>query len=396
MNAEWTRKYQPFSSSEIVGQQSALVRIKNFLTQYATQKKKALLLYGPPGCGKTSSVHALVKELDGELLEINASDYRTSAIIEEKLSAFSQQQSLFGKQKIILVDEVDGISGQKDRGGIATLTKIIATSPIPVVMTANNPFDKKFSSLRKVAELVELQQLSYQDIIAVLQKVCDIENIDYDPEAIKKLAFRSQGDLRGALNDLQLLCAHNTLHIDEVDELSERNRTQRMQNALTLVFKSSEPEIVAGAFDDIEENLDLIMLWLDENIPREYLTPQDINRAFDMLSLAQVFFGRIRKWQHWRFLVYVYAFCTIGVAVAKQKKYKGAVTYTRPSRLLKMYIAKMRFQKRNAVATKLGEHIHASLHSALDSLPFLKIIQKTFPVAQELELSQDEVEWLNR
>ena len=123
----YTIKYQPKNSQEIIGQDEAVKTLKDFITNYKTQKKKAILLYGPSGTGKTSSTYAVAKELNLKLIEINASDTRNKEQIENKVGGASKQMSLFSKGKIILIDEVDGLSGMKDRGGIPTIIKLIQT-----------------------------------------------------------------------------------------------------------------------------------------------------------------------------------------------------------------------------------------------------------------------------
>src|SRR3989338_8658718 len=90
----------------------------DFVSNYSKQKKRALLLHGPSGTGKTAAIHALAKKLNLELVEVNASDYRKADEIELKIGGAVKQMSLFGTGKLIFIDEVDGFAGNEDRGGI--------------------------------------------------------------------------------------------------------------------------------------------------------------------------------------------------------------------------------------------------------------------------------------
>jgi len=112
-----SEKYRAKRFEDIIGQESAIEQIKEFLEQFP--KKKALILYGPAGTGKTSLVHAAAKENNLEILELNSSNLRNKSSLEETLRPATAQSSLFKKGKIILMDEVDGVTGT-DRGGIAT------------------------------------------------------------------------------------------------------------------------------------------------------------------------------------------------------------------------------------------------------------------------------------
>ena len=143
----WSVKYQPKSTEFTQGQNKAVEEVKSFLGSFP--KKRAALVYGPPGSGKTSMVHAVAGENELEIIEVNASDVRNAESIKEKLGPAMMQMSLFSRGKLILVDEIDGVSGSADRGGISELAKLLDKTQFPVIMTANDPFDKKFSTLRK-------------------------------------------------------------------------------------------------------------------------------------------------------------------------------------------------------------------------------------------------------
>jgi len=153
------KKYAPKNSSEIVGQEKALAELKVFINTFKTQKKKAAFVYGPSGVGKTAAVYALAHESGLEVLEINASEFRNKEHIHTIVGGAINQQSLFSKGKIILVDEVDGLSGTKDRGGLQEIVRIIQKTSFPIILTATNPWDNKFSSVRGKSNLIAFKEL---------------------------------------------------------------------------------------------------------------------------------------------------------------------------------------------------------------------------------------------
>jgi replication factor C large subunit len=399
----WTVKYRPENSSQIQGQNKSVERLKKYIENYKNEKKKAALIYGPPGCGKTAVVYALSNEFSLEIIEINASDTRNKDAINEKLGPAIFQQSLFSKVKLILIDEVDGISGRKDRGGVSAILKLIKKSTFPVVLTANDPYDRKFSNLRKKSELIEFSSLNYRSVKIVLKKICYKEKINYDDLALTALARRAGGDLRGAINDLQIL-SQNTkrLKMDDVDELSNRKQTESMINALVKVLKSTTPEIALSAYNDVEEDFDEVFLWIDENTPREYKKIKDLARAYDNISLADVFRGRIRRWQHWHFLVYINQLLSVGVAISKDRKYKGFTRYRPTTRLLKIWRSNIKAKKKKAIAEKIARITHTSPKRVLnDTLPYIKQIylnnkKLSKRLSKELDLQKEEVKWLKK
>lgn len=398
----WIRKYIPVKLDEVIGQYSAIKQIKEFVNNFKKQKKKAMLLYGPSGSGKTTSVHALAKELDLEIIEVNASDVRNKMQIIQRLGGAAQQMSLFSKGKIILVDEVDGLSGTKDRGGIPAIVDIIKKTTYPIFMTAQNPYDKKFSKIRNVSQLVEFKPLSHNDVAEVLKRICLRENIKADKNAIVTLGRRCAGDVRAAINDFQTVYLRSgDITREGIDELGERNQTDTIIEALFKIFKTTDPNLAITAFNNVNEDLNEAMLWIDENLPKEYEKPEDLARAYDMLSKADIFNSRIRRWQHWRFLVYVNALISAGVAVAKDEKYRKFVDYKPTGRILKMWWAKQKNMKKKAIAEKIANATHTSTKQMMKNIDFYKMIFKNDKgmanaISDQLELDKDEIAWLKK
>ena len=391
----WTQKHAP-SSKEIP--QPAVDSLRKFLVEFKKQKKKAAFLYGPSGTGKTAAVYALAKELNLEILEVNASDVRNAEGVETKLGIASKQMSLFGLGKVILVDEIDGLAGNNDRGGAGAVANVIAETKFPVVLTANDPFDSKLSSIRTKSVMMEFTAIDYLEITKVLKAVCEKENVPADEAILKTIARRSGGDLRSAMTDVQTLAASGITK-EGLAVLGDRDREESMQTALIKVFKNSDPLIALSAFDFVPEDLDGCLLWVDESLPKEYTNPADLARAYDSLAKADVYRGRIKRRQHWHFLTSVNAMLSAGVAVAKDQKYPGVQTYAKTMRILKIWQANMKYQKRKAIAEKLAAITHTSAKRTIQELPYLQMIfKKGHPsaakIADAADLDEEEVEWL--
>src|SRR3989344_3961008 len=353
-----THKYSPKSLKEIYGQNLALEKLK-----YNVQHKIPTILHGSTGTGKTSSVYALANELNFEVMELNASNFRNKDQIESIVGAASQQQSLFKKGKIILLDELDGISGTKDRGGLQALIKLLPKIRTSLVLVSNDIWDNKFSTLRKKFDLIEFNTPTHEIIFNFLKDISDKENIKYLEDDLKKLARSSNGDFRAALTDLQISLENNGL------------------------------KVALSSLDNLKENLDEVALWLEENLPKEY-HGQDLSKALDSLSKADVFKGRIIRQQYYRFMVYQIAFLTAGVALSKKEKNPGFVNYSRPSRILKMYIAKMRNSKKLAISKTLAEKTHTSTKRVMQNFGYYKRFLLNKDIISELELNEDEIKFL--
>jgi len=390
-NLPWPEKYRAFKLSEIKGQELAIDKMKSFLRNFPV--KKAVVLHGPPGIGKTSMAYAVAAEYDAEIIEMNASDLRNKEKISEVIGPASQQRSLFKKFKIILIDEVDGIS-TRDRGGLTELLGLIEKSSFPIIITANDIWQQKFNLLRQKSELLALKEMDYKIVLSVLKEVCIKENLSVMNDVLTSIAIKARGDMRAALNDLQSLSK-----MDEktfVKEIGERNKEVSIFNALQFVFKNAQIDAkMLTVYDEVNMNTDEIFLWIEENIPYEY-KGRELFKAFDALSKADVFRGRIYRQQHWRFLVYENFFLGSAIAAAKKYNRTGWTSYKKPSRILKIWLNNQRMAKKKTICEKYALHCHISIKKAMKEFLLVKQFLSNQKIREDLKLSEDEISFLEK
>lgn len=394
----WLKKYAPKKSADVKGQQ-AVERALKIVSEWK-RTSKPLLFWGPSGVGKTASAVAIAEEKGLEFIEINASDSRNKDAIESLVGGALQQGSLFGGGKLILIDEVEGLSGTKDRGSLPTLINIMKKSPYPIIMTIVNPFDSKYSPLRKVCELIEFNSVENKAIVEHITHILNSENISFKEEDIMRIARSAGGDMRAAINDAHMMSTTGKLVV-EADLLGQREQVESMQQGLTRVFKTTQANVARGAFDKVGEDINKVMLWVDESLGNEYTKAKDLQRAYDALSESDRFLGRIRRWQHYRFYVYAYDLITAGVACAKDEKYKGMHEYKQSSRILQIWIANQKYAKRKAIAEKMALTTHTSARRTKDNIPFLQHIMHNNKVIGEAlckayDLDTEERAWLQK
>ena len=309
------------------------------------------------------------------------------------------QQSLLAKSKLILIDEIEGISGRSDRGAQSAVKTIINESPYPVVLTGINAQDRDYKKVRKASIVLPYDSLSANNIMQRLKAIAEQEHVTYEERELKQLARASGGDLRAAINDFQASTVNGTFTLDN-DLLSGRDRTTAIQKALTRVFKSSNGAVAKEAYDNVDERLDDIFLWIADNVHKEYTKPGDRRRAYNAISTADIFFGRTRRRQYYRLYSYCYTLLSAGVAIAKDEPYATSTEYEESERPLKIWIYNRKTGKEEDVAEALAPYTHTSKERARhDVLPFLKAIaeqDKGFGagLAAALELEDKERGWL--
>ena len=390
-------KYKPRKASELVQEKAARQLLKFILNFRKNKDKRAALVYGPVGSGKTAAVYALASELGIEIRELNADDFRNKKNIVNVLGTAALQQSLFSKGKILLVDELEAFSS-RDRGGLTEIKNLIESSAWPVILITNKPFDERFKEIRHKTELIEFENVKAEAIEKILRKICAEEGINAEDSAIRQIALISKGDIRAAINDLQLATYKGKLDSSNLEVLGRREKETSIFEALRLIFKGNSASTALNAFDNVDAELDECLLWLDENLPLEY-NAQELEKAYDQLSKAYVFRGRIRKQQHWRLLSYVNSLATAGIAIAKKKPSSNFTKYRRSSRPLSIWIMKRKNAEKNEIARKFAKVTHCSFKQAFSEMPYIEIMWNDnkfqAQLKEELRLEQNEIEYFN-
>jgi len=329
----WTAKHKPLSTREVVGNGSSVRRVHGWLRGWAGHGK-ALLLHGPPGVGKTASVEAAANELGYGILELNASDIRTEERITELVWPAISSRSLSGKKRLILFDEVDGIYGRSDSGGLAALLKIVNIGSVPVVMTANDPWGDDLRNLRSRVEMVEFRRVSAQDVAKRLREICDLEGVSVDEATLLGLAEASDGDVRSAIEDLQASLIGGRDGGGAITQFGLRQRRDKLFETLNGIFRSTTVEGARRALDNSSENYEDVFEWVYEYLPKVLTRAEDLGRAMEYLAKADVILRRIKRTNQWSQLPYYLELFAAGAALSNSTGTVQQIYYReRPDRL---------------------------------------------------------------
>jgi len=257
-------------------------------------------------------------------------------------------------------------------------------------MTCNDVWQTKLSPVRANSKVIEMKPHNLGTIIGILMQVAELENIKRDPAYLKQIAIKSHGDLRAALNDLQAYARGDDILVD-VNE--KRDSQDSIFNILRRIFK--ERGDFLDLFDTTDLSLDEIMLWIEENIPREY-KEEALYKAYLALSNADVFRGRIYINQSWRFLIYQNAFQSAGISYAKPFPSSGFTKYERPKRILKIWMHNQKTIQKKTIAKKYAKLVHCSTKRSMRDFTLLRPILQNPNVQSQLRLTEEEIEFLRQ
>jgi len=404
MYAAWTVKHKPKTLNEVVGNEEAIEKLVSWVKSWdkGIPKRRAVFLYGPPGIGKTVSVEALANDLNLELVEKNASDYRTEEAVQRFAGLASQYGTLFGKKRLILFDELDGITGREDRGGVGAITNVVKTAQCPIILVANNAYDPRLATLRFYCLLIEFKKPPAGVVMKHLSRICKREGIVADEAALKFVAQRSEGDVRSAVNDLQALAQGKTrLIYEDVSWLAYRDRKEAIFNVLRLIFYGKTADAAKRAVDMADVDPDMLFEWIYENLPYHLRDKNDLANAMDSLATADLYRGRIRRSQDWTLTRYVIDFMTAGVAMAREKTTPaGFVPLRFPERIRMLSKTRSERQLQAQIGLKIKKRCHISANMSIkEILPYLRIIfennaEMAAGLTKWLDLDETMIEYL--
>lgn len=385
-------KYFPKNFSEIKGQQALVKDILAWINTWGSEKK-ALLIYGPPGSGKTTMVKVLAKELGYDLIELNASDKRDQTALNRIVGNAASSKTLFGYKKIILLDEADNIHGKEDFGGAKALLEIIKNTQNPIILTANSYWEVS-QAIRENCKLVQFKRLQSRTVFARLKEIAFAEGIDADEKVLLKIAEQSGGDMRAAINDLDSLGKNIAMGDEKL--VGSRDTEASIFEALSKLYTSNTID-VRKEFFNIDKKPDELLLWIDENTPKAY-KGKDLLNSMNFISKSDIYLKRALNTRNYSMWKYASDLMTGGVSVAgiTDSRY---IPFSPPKYFQVLGSSKKARETNNVILDKIGKKCHCSRKIARSYLPMIAILflnpRKGALIANFFEFDMEEIKFID-
>ena len=293
----WSEKYRPQRLIDLIGNEDAR---KSFVEWFKKWRKgtKPLLLVGPPGIGKTTMANLASRDFNFDMISLNASDVRNKKNIQEILEPVLGNQTVLG-QPMIFIDEVDGIHGRSDYGGVEALINILKESTIPIILAANNGSSDKMKKIKKVVKTIVLRPLPPRLLRLYLNMILEKENAKINPGILIKLISESNGDIRSMLNSSQAL-------ISGFEPFTERTfESLDIEEGINAFYKSQSIDearaVLYSMRIDPREKINAFY----SSIITSSVSHLEMENFLQVISEADLLYGRIMKTQEWRLLRYL-------------------------------------------------------------------------------------------
>jgi replication factor C subunit 2/4 len=241
----WIEKYRPHKLEDLILASTCYTKIKKIIDD---KELNNIIFTGEPGIGKTSTINLIARALYGEyykdmVLEINASDDRGIKTVQETVTNFCKKKifykeadnNKYSKHKLIILDEVDNMT-TKAQKLICNLMEIYYKTT-RFALSCNNSFDI-IEGIQSRCFIMRYQPIKKEDIIKRLKKICEIEKVSYEEEALILIADISLGDIRSAINNLQLVYnAYNDIITDYVYKICNKPQPELLIDIINNCLK---------------------------------------------------------------------------------------------------------------------------------------------------------------
>lgn len=300
----WAEKYRPLSTKEIIGNQSIFNQLKSFIngeTQY-----KSALLSGSPGVGKTTTALAVCREMGITPIEFNASDLRSKKMLIEKVAGniqtFSISKTHGVEKKVIIMDEVDGMSS--DRGGIPELVAMIKKSKIPIICICNDKTHPKMRTLASYCLDLHFRKLDSRTILPRIKEILEKEGKKLPDGIINEIIFNSNGDMRYILNTVQNIVSKESVSAESVKNILQKKNV--LKNTFEIASEIFQRRSVAEKMDLYFEDYSLVPLFVQENYLKcTFKNFKDVIISADSISMSDIIDARIHGTeQEWSLMPY--------------------------------------------------------------------------------------------
>ena len=293
----WSEKHRPQIISDMMGNEESRAAIMEWFAKWK-KGTKPLLLVGPPGIGKTTMAFLVAKQFGYDMIGLNASDVRSKSRINEILTPVLGNVSVLGTP-MIFVDEVDGIHGRSDYGGAAALVEILKEPTVPIILAANDDTSDKMKSIKKTVKTISVKKIPPRLLRVHLENILKKENAKLSPGSLIKVIDKSRGDIRSMINLAQSLVTGFNPQTETSFE------TINVEDGINAFFKANSIEEARSVLYSMQIDPRQKINAFYSSIITSNLDSETLAKYLEIISNADMLYGKIMKTQNWRLLRYL-------------------------------------------------------------------------------------------
>ncbi len=257
-------RMRPETLDEYIGQEHIVGEGKLLRRAIEADQLSSIILYGPPGCGKTTLAHIISKQTKAEFVQLNAVDASVKDV-RHVIDQAKMNRSMYGRKTILFLDEVHRFNTSRQD---ALLPAVEKGDIILIGATTENPFHYVNGALLSRSTLFQLYPLNYEHALIALRRALADEQkglgmlpIQCDEEALMHIARTANGDIRRALTALELAAMTTPPRPDGTIHITLEIAEESIRRPLVRADESTQYDVLSAFHKSVRGSSDAALFW---------------------------------------------------------------------------------------------------------------------------------------
>jgi len=257
-------RLRPQSLDEYIGQEHIVGPGKLLRRAIEADQVSSILLYGPPGCGKTTLAHIISRQTKGTFVRLNAVDASVKDV-REVIEQAKQNKMMYGTKTILFLDEVHRFNSSRQDALLPAVEQGII---VFIGATTENPFHYVNGALLSRSTLFQLQPLTQVHSLLAMRRALSDEGrglgfmqLSADEEALTHIASMANGDIRRALNALELAALTTPPDADGSVRITLEVAEESIRRPTVRADESTQYDVLSAFHKSIRGSSDAALFW---------------------------------------------------------------------------------------------------------------------------------------
>ncbi|QMV43849.1 replication-associated recombination protein A [Cohnella cholangitidis] len=257
-------RMRPETLDEYIGQEHVVGAGKLLRRAIEGDVVSSILLFGPPGCGKTTLAHIISKQTKGDFVRLNAVDASVKDV-REVIEQAERNKSMYGRKTILFLDEVHRFNSARQDALLPAVERGII---IFIGATTENPFHSVNGALLSRSTLFRLEPLTKEhSLLAMRRALADsgkglgFMKLVVEEEALAHIASMANGDIRRALTALELAAVTTPSELDGTVRVTLEIAEESIRQPTVQADESTQYDVLSAFHKSVRGSSDAALYW---------------------------------------------------------------------------------------------------------------------------------------
>ncbi len=257
-------RMRPETLDEYIGQEHVVGPGKLLRRAIEGDVVSSILLFGPPGCGKTTLAHIISRQTQGDFVRMNAVDASVKDV-REVIDQAERNKNMYGRKTILFLDEVHRFNSARQDALLPAVERGII---VFIGATTENPFHSVNGALLSRSTLFRLEPLTKEHSLAAMRRALadpakglGFMKLQADEEALEHIASMANGDIRRALTALELAAVTTPSELDGTVRVTLDIAVESIRQPSVQADESTQYDVLSAFHKSVRGSSDAALFW---------------------------------------------------------------------------------------------------------------------------------------